>query len=152
VRGTSHDEYAGYTEDGETWVAIFNRIKKKIELARESLPEPVTQMRGGGDVGIIASGSADSAVVEACDLLDEEGLSVDYLRIRGIPFSKSIKQFIEDHRVTYVVELNRDGQLSQLLTMDFPDVAYKLRKVAHMDGLPLPAKWIKEKIQTSEEK
>jgi 2-oxoglutarate ferredoxin oxidoreductase subunit alpha len=152
VRGTSHDEYAGYTEDGETWVAIFNRIKKKIEFARESLPEPVIQLRGGGDVGIIASGSVDSAVVEACDLLAEEGLNVDYLRIRGIPFSKTIKQFITDHRVTYVVELNRDGQLSQLLTMDFPDVAYKLRKVAHMDGLPLPAKWIKEQIQSREEK
>jgi 2-oxoglutarate ferredoxin oxidoreductase subunit alpha len=152
VRGTSHDEYAGYTEDGETWVAIFNRIKKKIEFARESLPEPVIQLRGGGDVGIIASGSVDSAVVEACDLLADEGLNVDYLRIRGIPFSKTIKQFITDHRVAYVVELNRDGQLSQLLTMDFPDVAYKLRKVAHMDGLPLPAKWIKEQIQSREEK
>ena len=151
VRGTSHDEFAGYTEDGDTWVANFGRIKKKIELARESLPEPVVQLREGAEVGIIASGSVDSAVVEACDLLSEEGKNVDYLRIRGIPFNKVIKQFILDHRVTYVVELNRDGQLSQLLTMDFPDVAYKLRKVAHMDGLPLPAKWIKEQIRKSEE-
>lgn len=151
VRGTSHDEYANYTEDGETWVRNFDRIKKKIELARESLPGPVVEVCEGAEIGILSSGSVDSAVLEAIDMLAEDGIKVDYLRIRGIPFAKSVKQFIRDHRVTYVVELNRDGQLSQLLTMDFPDVAYKLRKVAHMDGLPLPAKWIKEKIRKSED-
>lgn len=151
VRGTSHDEYANYSEDGEVWVKNFDRIARKTELARESLPEPVTDMQVGADIGIISSGSVDSAVLEARDLLGDEDVKTDYLRIRGIPFSKEVKKFIIDHRVTYVVELNRDGQLSQLLTMDFPDVAYKLRKVAHMDGLPLPAKWIKEQIAESEE-
>lgn len=151
VRGTSHDEFANYSEDGDVWVRNFDRIKKKIELARESLPEPVRVMREGADIGIIASGSVDSAVLEACDLLAEDGINTDYLRIRGIPFAKEVWDFIYDHRLTYVVEMNRDGQLSQLLTMDFPDVAYKLRKVAYMDGLPLPAKWIKKQIQESEE-
>ena len=151
VRGTSHDEFANYSEDGDVWVHNFDRIKKKIELARESLPEPVKVMREGADIGIISSGSVDSALLEACDLLADDGIKTDYLRIRGIPFSKDVWDFIYDHRLTYVVEMNRDGQLSQLLTMDFPDVAYKLRKVAYMDGLPLPAKWIKKQIQESEE-
>ncbi len=151
VRGTSHDEFANYSEDGDVWVRNFDRIKKKIEFARESLPEPVKTLRDGAEIGIISSGSVDSALLEACDLLAEEGIKADYLRIRGIPFSKEVWDFIRDHRLTYVVEMNRDGQLSQLLTMDFPDVAYKLRKVAHMDGLPLPAKWIKKQIQESEE-
>ncbi len=151
VRGTSHDEFANYSEDGDVWVRNFDRIKKKIEFARESLPEPVKTLRDGAEIGIISSGSVDSALLEACDLLAEEGIKADYLRIRGIPFSKEVWDFIRDHRLTYVVEMNRDGQLSQLLTMDFPDVAYKLRKVAYMDGLPLPAKWIKKQIQESEE-
>lgn len=150
VRGTSHDEYANYSEDGEVWVKNFDRIARKTELARESLPEPVKKMQAGADIGIISSGSVDSAVIEARDLLGSDGIKADYLRIRGIPFSKEVMNFILEHRVTYVVELNRDGQLSQLLTMDFPDVAYKLRKVAHMDGLPLPAKWIVEQIAESE--
>lgn len=150
VRGTSHDEYANYSEDGEVWVKNFDRIARKTELARESLPEPVKDMQAGADIGIISSGSVDSAVIEARDLLGSDGIKADYLRIRGIPFSKEVMNFILEHRVTYVVELNRDGQLSQLLTMDFPDVAYKLRKVAHMDGLPLPAKWIVEQIAESE--
>jgi len=152
VRGTSHDEYANYSEEGEVWVENFNRIARKIELARESLPEPVIELQEGADVGIIASGSVDPAVEEARDMLRDEGMKTDYLRIRGIPFSKDVKNFIEAHRVTYVVEMNRDGQLSQLLTMDFPDIAYKLQKIAHMDGLPLPAKWVKKQIASREEK
>jgi len=36
--------------------------------------------------------------------------------------------------------------------MDFPEVAFKLRKVAQMDGLPLPAKWIVDEIKSYEEK
>lgn len=152
VRGTSHDEYSNYSEDGDTWLRNFDRIKKKIELARFSLPEPVILLQDDADIGIISSGSADAPVQEGRDLMKEIGIKTDYLRIRGIPFAQEVKKFIQAHRVTYVVEMNRDGQLSQLLTMDFPDVAYKLRKVAHMDGLPLPAKWIKEVIQKSEEK
>lgn len=151
VRGTSHDEFAHYSEDGETWVRNFARIKRKIELARESLPEPIIELQDGADIGIIGSGSVDPAIEEARDMMRDEGLKTDYLRIRGIPFSSEVKKFIEAHRVTYVVEMNRDGQLSQLLTMDFPDVAYKLRKIAHMDGLPLPAKWVKQQLTSREE-
>ena len=151
VRGTSHDEYANYTEDGEVWLRNFGRIKKKIDLARESLPAPVVDTMPNAEIGIIASGSVDSAVVEARDLLLEQGKATDYLRIRGVPFSEEVRKFIDQHRVTYVVEVNRDGQLSQLLTMDFPEVAFKLRKVAQMDGLPLPAKWITEEITSYEE-
>jgi len=151
VRGTSHDEYANYTEDGDVWLRNFGRIKKKIDLARESLPVPVVDTMADAEIGIIASGSVDSAVIEARDLLLEEGKATDYLRIRGIPFSEEVKKFIDQHRVTYVVEVNRDGQLSQLLTMDFPEVAFKLSKVAQMDGLPLPAKWIVDEIKSYEE-
>jgi 2-oxoglutarate ferredoxin oxidoreductase subunit alpha len=150
ARGTSHDEFANYTEDGDTWVRNFNRIKKKIESAREALPEPEVQVRENAEIGIIATGSANSAVIEACDMLAEKGVNIDYMRIRAIPFAEAVKQFIQDHRVTYVVELNRDGQLSQLLTMDFPELAYKLKKIAHMDGLPLPARWINEQIRKAE--
>ncbi len=151
VRGTSHDEYSGYSEDGEVWVRNFERISRKIELARESLPKPVISTQENAAFGIISSGSADPAVEEARDLLKAENVRSDYLRVRALPFSEEVKKFIESHQVIYVVELNRDGQLTQLLTMDYPDVANKLRKIAHMDGLPLPAKWIKEQILAREE-
>ena len=61
-------------------------------------------------------------------------------------------EFIRDHEVVYIVELNRDGQLAQLLTIHSPDQAQKFRNVTKVDGLPLTAKWIAREIQKFEEK
>ena len=41
------------------------------------------------------------------------------------------------------MELNRDGQLHQLLKIRFPELSRKqLFHLAHVDGLPVSAKWI----------
>lgn len=152
TRGTSHDEFANYSEDSVVWEEVFARIAKKFETAKKELPQPEILLEPGAEVGIISSGSADPAVIEARDMLKAEGLKTDYLRIRSLPFSEEIRKFIESHKEVYVVEINRDGQLFKLLTMEFPDIANRLRKAAHMDGLPLTAKWIKSKVLAKEEK
>jgi len=74
------------------------------------------------------------------------------LRVRAYPFSQQVKEFIRNHERTYVVELNRDGQLKQLLTLDNPELATHLIQVSHLDGLPLTARWIREQIMTQEAK
>jgi len=152
TRGTSHDEFANYSEDSVVWEEVFARIAKKFETAKNELPQPEILLEPGAEVGIISSGSADPAVIEARDMLKAEGLNTDYLRIRSLPFSDEIRIFIESHKEVYVVEINRDGQLFKLLTMEFPDIANRLRKAAHMDGLPLTAKWVKSKVLAKEEK
>jgi 2-oxoglutarate ferredoxin oxidoreductase subunit alpha len=58
---------------------------------------------------------------------------------------------LQCHEQVFVVEINRDGQLLQLLTIKFPDQANKMVKTAHMDGLPLTAKWIFEQITAKKE-
>ena len=35
TRGTSHDEYADYSEESEVWVRVFDRIAKKFETAKQ---------------------------------------------------------------------------------------------------------------------
>ncbi len=152
ARGTGHDEYAQYSEDAREWETGLNRIKRKIENSREVLPQPVTTSGRTARIGIIASGSANPAVEEALDLLDSAGTPADYLRVRSIPFSSKVLKFMEDHERVYVVEMNRDGQLQQVLTLEFPSQAEKLIKTTHTDGLPLTAKWITQAILTNEEK
>jgi len=151
ARGTSHDEYAHYSEAPETWERVFGRISKKFVTALRFLPKPVLIENPGAKIGIISSGSADPAVVEARDLLLAQGIKTDYLRIRSIPFADEIDQFLQCHEQVFVVEINRDGQLLQLLTIKFPDQANKMVKTAHMDGLPLTAKWIFEQITAKKE-
>jgi 2-oxoglutarate ferredoxin oxidoreductase subunit alpha len=151
ARGTGHDEYAQYSEDAQEWEKGLNRIKRKIDNSRDTLPKPVITPSGYTRVGIIASGSANPAVEEAFDTLDSLGTPVDYLRIRSIPFSSEVQEFLENHERIYVVEMNRDGQLQQLLTLEFPVHVEKLIKTAHSDGLPLTAKWITKAILSHEE-
>lgn len=152
ARGTGHDEFTQYTEAPEVWERVMNRLERKYESTREVLPAPIIQKSDNARIGIIASGSADPAVQEARDQLSEADLPIDYLRVRAIPFSKEVHDFIKGHDRNFVVELNRDGQLHQLLTLDDSEYATKLVKVAHCDGLPLTARWIREQILKLEEK
>jgi len=151
-RGTGHDENARYTEDPEVWERVMNRLRKKYATARSFLPEPILRTKDGAKAGIIAFGSSDPAVQEAQDELEKAGLPFDYLRLRSIPFNAEVEKFIQNHDEIYVVEMNRDGQLRQILTINYPEYAGKFKSAAHLDGMPLTARWIRETICAQEEK
>lgn len=150
TRGTGHTEEARYSEDAEVYENLLARLSKKHETAREILPSPMIDSRASAKIGIIAFGSSDAAVQEARFHLDQEGFTTDYMRIRAIPFSSDVQEFIAQHKRNYVVELNRDGQMHQLLTLDFPEHATKLIPTQHLDGMPLTAKQVLTKIKTKE--
>jgi 2-oxoglutarate ferredoxin oxidoreductase subunit alpha len=61
-----------------------------------------------------------------------------------------VKDFILDHDRIYIIEMNRDGQLHQLLTLEYSEHSEKLISLAHLDGLPLSAQWITNAIQAKE--
>ncbi len=153
TRGTGHTPEARYSEEPEVWVANLKRISKKYETAKAILPRPVIRKSENAQIGIIAYGSTDQAVEEARFTLERgHGLKSDYLRLRAIPFTSEVSEFIAAHERVYVVEMNRDGQLQQLLTIKHPEHATRLLPVAFNDGLPPTAKWIWSEILAQEEK
>lgn len=153
LRGTGHDEYARYTEDSDTWERMMDRLKKKYETAKEFLPKPVISKVRGAKVGIIAFGSTEPAVREAQYQLNKGlGIKADFLRVRSYPFGKEVETFIKQYETLYVVELNRDGQMKQLLTVAYPKQAGKLVSIARSDGLSATANWIVTEIKTKEDK
>ncbi len=151
ARGTGHDEYAQYSEEPDVWENIMERLKRKFETAKSILPGPVLQ-DSHAKIGVISYGSADPAVEEATHILAKQGVAVDYLRVRAIPFSEQVNDFIEKHEHVYVAEMNRDGQLAQILQVEYPQFAGRIIKLAKMDGLPLSARWISTQISTREVK
>jgi 2-oxoglutarate/2-oxoacid ferredoxin oxidoreductase subunit alpha len=147
TRGTGHDENARYTEDSNTWLQMMDRLKKKYELGRKYMPKPFLHSTPGATIGIISFGSTESAVLEAMGHLDtQNGIKADFLRIRAIPFSDEVTEFINQYDQVFVVEMNRDGQMHQILTIQYPEKAMSLKSVAHGDGMPASAKWIREGI------
>ena len=151
TRGTSHDEYADYTEDDVVWERLFARIKKKFETAQNYLPKPVLTSMPGARIGIIATGSVHPAVVEARDILGKQGIPTDYLRVRALPLADEVRDFLASHDQVFVVEVNHDGQLFDLITMRYPAESCRMIKLAHMDGMPLTAKWIVNHVSGNEE-
>ncbi len=151
-RGTGHDENARYSEDPIVWERLMKRLKRKYDTSRKYVPKPVVERMKGAEIGIISMGSADFAVREARDELAKQGIKSDYLRVRALPFTSEVVDFIMDHDKNYIVEINRDGQLKQLLSLEIPQRCTALISIAHSDGLPLSARWIREEILKKEVK
>ena len=98
-------------------------------------------------MGVIGFGSTEAAILEAAHQLDvEHGIKADFLRIRAIPFTQEVTDFVNKYDQIFVVEQNRDGQMKQILTVEYPERAPHLKSVAHGDGLPAAAKWVREGV------
>lgn len=152
TRGTGHNDRATYSERPDDYQNNMERLARKFDTARKLVPAAVLEGSGSEKVGIIAFGSSDFAVAESRDqLLREEGLATDYLRIRAFPFGAEIHDFIANHERVYVVDQNRDSQMFNLLKMDI-DAAHvtKLHSVRHFDGMPLDARSVTSAVAAQE--
>jgi 2-oxoglutarate ferredoxin oxidoreductase subunit alpha len=151
TRGSGHNEKAQYSERGDDYQNNMDRLARKFEGARSSVPRPEV-VGNGAKIGVIAYGSSHWAVTESRDQLNKEyRLPVDYLRLRAFPFSREVHEFIERHERVYVVEQNRDGQMRDLLKLDVNPVQVpKLRSVRHYNGLPIDARSVTDEIISQE--
>ncbi len=142
TRGSGHDENAKYTESAEVYARNMDRLARKHETARGVMPAPVID-EPGSPIGLIYFGSSTAAVREARDLLRRRGLETDELRVRALPLSPQIAEFVGRHERAYVVEQNRDGQLYDLIRLELsPGTVGRLRSIRHYDGRPIPAEAI----------
>jgi 2-oxoglutarate ferredoxin oxidoreductase subunit alpha len=147
TRGTGHDEYAKYSEEASVWLRNMDRLKRKHDTAREYVPAPILHSTKGATIGIISFGSTEAAITEAMQqLVTEHGIKADFLRLRAVPFTKEVTEFVNKYDQVFVVEMNRDGQMNQLLIIDYPQLAPKFKSVAYGDGMPASAKWVREGI------
>jgi 2-oxoglutarate ferredoxin oxidoreductase subunit alpha len=148
TRGTSHDEYARYTEDGRIHARVIDRIRRKFDTAAKYVPKPEIEIRDkASKVGLIYFGATRHAVREALDLLDAEGLHVNALRLKAFPFTEDVKAFCADHDVVFVLEQNRDGQMRSLLMTEADIPGPKLVPALSYDGTPTTAEFVRRTIQ-----
>jgi 2-oxoglutarate ferredoxin oxidoreductase subunit alpha len=154
ARGSGHNEKAQYSERPDDYVNNVDRLAKKFETARSFVPKPVSVANGTSKIGIIAYGTSHWAMTESRDQLKKEyKVEVDYLRLRGFPFTKDVHDFIAGHDRVYVVDQNRDGQMRDLLKLDLDPLQIpKLRSVRHYNGLPIDARSITDEIVSQEGK
>ncbi|MEO1554421.1 MAG: 2-oxoacid:acceptor oxidoreductase subunit alpha, partial [Pseudomonadota bacterium] len=143
LRGSGHNKHGRYTELGHEYQEVVDRLRNKVESAKAAVPKPiVTSASSPTRYGVIAIGSSHAAVQEAQTRLEAEGVSVNYMRVRGFPFADEVEDFIQTHDHVYVVEQNRDGQLHNLLLTETNVPREKLSSVLHYSGEPLNYKTV----------
>src|SRR4051812_19130195 len=139
TRGSGHNRFGAYTEDGDEYVEVIDRIDRKIQRAARAVPAPLVQNAPGAKMGLVTIGGCHAACLEALDLLAVDGVALDYMRVRGFPFGAEVTKFLEAHDINFIVEQNRDGQLRSLIMLETGVPIEKLESVRYYGGFPMSA-------------
>jgi 2-oxoglutarate ferredoxin oxidoreductase subunit alpha len=147
TRGTGHDEYAKYTEDSAMYMKNMERLARKQETAkntslhlfcippkaRPSASSPTARLR------MPSSKHSTSWKMNTASNL----ISCASALFRS---PKEVDDFIASHDQVFIVEMNRDAQMRQIMLIEYPQYAMRLKAVAYHDGLPAAAQWVREGI------
>jgi 2-oxoglutarate ferredoxin oxidoreductase subunit alpha len=158
TRGSSRDEYAVYTEDGDVYRRNVDRLARKWDTAKELVPQPEFYgpqstppargevasasddgVAGAARDGVIFFGTSTYAAAEAIEMLKLDGIELDAMRVRAFPFGKAFSEFVDAHERVFVIEQNRDAQFKSLMMIELGINPAKLVSVLNYDGMPITA-------------
>ena len=145
TRGSSHDAMAAYTEDGNVYAEVMDRLAKKFAGSLKYLPQPEIESEGNKR-GMIYFGTTASAIPEVHDKLAKRGIMLDTMRIRSFPFHEEVTRFIDEHELVYVIEQNRDAQLKSLLKIECNATDEKMHSILSYSGVVTSADCIESAI------
>ncbi|MGC2234659.1 MAG: 2-oxoacid:acceptor oxidoreductase subunit alpha [Pyrinomonadaceae bacterium] len=150
TRGSSRDEFAVYTEDGATYLRNMDRLAKKWNTAKKLVPAPeFYQEENSSKFGVLFFGTSVYAAAEAIELLKEENITLDAMRVKAFPFGKEFEDFITAHEKVFVIEQNRDAQFKSLMMIELGVNPAKLISVLNYDGTPITADNILKQIKAN---
>src|SRR5258707_13830930 len=100
TRGSGHNERGQYSERPDDYQRNVDRLARKHETAKQSVPEPIVE-DAEAEIGIVAYGTSHWAVVESRAQLEAEaGVKTAYMRIPAYPFPAEADSFLaRDPRV-----------------------------------------------------
>jgi 2-oxoglutarate ferredoxin oxidoreductase subunit alpha len=146
TRGSGHNMYGAYTENADEYQQVVDRLLRKWDTAKALVPAPVVDYSEKNRTGIITVGSCEHAVREAIDTLGQEGVGINYLRIKAFPFNGEVAEFLQNHDKIYVVEQNRDAQLKSLICLELKTHDEDLTEILHYNGLPMSAQFVVDAV------
>jgi 2-oxoglutarate/2-oxoacid ferredoxin oxidoreductase subunit alpha len=143
TRGTTKDRYARYSEEGDVYVDNMERLERKFDTAKLIVPQPIRRDAGQSTkMGVLYFGSTSPAMDEALDLLGEDSKHVNAMRLRAFPFPESVRNFILEHDMVFLVEQNRDGQLRTMMVSELGIDPARIVPILHYDGTPITGRFI----------
>lgn len=115
-----HDEYGHITESAEVRTAMMQKRMKKIDLLKQDLIEPSYYGEEKIDHLLIAWGSTEGVVIEALEMLDNEGIKAGALifgDVYPLPTTELLKHTKNAQNIINI-EQNYTGQLAKLIRQE----------------------------------
>jgi len=105
--------------------AMMEKRMRKVAGIAAAVPPPELWGPRNADVTLIGWGSTKGVIEEACELLNEQGISANQLQIRWlVPLhGDAIVDILKDARHTIIVENNFSGQFARYLRSETSFVA-----------------------------
>ena len=105
--------------------AMMEKRMRKVAGIEAAVPPPALSGPRNADVTLIGWGSTQGVIEEACELLNEQGISTNQLQIRWlVPLhGEAILEILNGSRHTIIVENNYSGQFARYLRSETSFVA-----------------------------
>ncbi len=146
TRGSSHDEYATYTEDGSVYARGMKRLLLKWQTAKQKVPSAAIKTMGHHD-GMVYYGTSAYAAKEALVHIQRIH-AIDSMCLKSFPFGSEVSEFLASHQRIFLVEQNRDAQMKTLLVNELGVSPDKIISVLNYDGMPVTAQFIRDQVTT----
>jgi 2-oxoglutarate ferredoxin oxidoreductase subunit alpha len=97
--------------------AMMEKRMRKVVGIEAAVPPPTLAGPHDAEITLIGWGSTKGVIEEACEILNEQGISANQLQIRWlVPLhGESILEILKDSRHTFIVENNYSGQFARYL-------------------------------------
>ena len=142
--GLEHDELGRRTEDTEMRIKQVDKRDRKVETAKEREEwEPREFGESDADTLIVSWGSNEGAMVEAIDMLADDGIDVRFISVPYIFPRPDLSDAIDDAEDVFVVECNNNGQFADLLERD---ALARVDRINKYNGVRFTADELAERI------
>ena len=118
--GDEHDEKGHISEDPTNRNIMMEKRMGKLDVADRDIPlEERVHFFGpkDADITLVSWGSPKGAILDAMEVLKDEGISVNFLQLRLIrPFpTEYVKEVLSNAKKVVDVEMNYSGQLAGVI-------------------------------------
>ena len=116
--GDEHTEEGHITEDPELRIHMMEKRMKKLDIALKEIPDDDKALSyGNGDTVIVSWGSTKGVILDAIDMLRQEGIMIKFVQVRLMsPFpSELVSSMLQGAKIVIGIEMNYSGQLGMLL-------------------------------------
>ncbi|GBC74840.1 2-oxoglutarate oxidoreductase subunit KorA [archaeon HR06] len=116
--GDEHDELGHITEDPVNRKLMMEKRMKKLELAYKEIPkEEKANVFGDSDVWIVSWGSTKGPILDALEILKEEGINLGFFQAKLLhPFPKDYAlEVLGEAKKIIDIEMNYSAQFAGLL-------------------------------------